>query len=80
MGSNYYQPDDASEADRQAVNTWIRTAGHFDDIVDFDKKLRDPLHPDHLQPQFDSGDHLHPSPTGYAAMADAIPLAIFGSR
>jgi lysophospholipase L1-like esterase len=79
-GSDYYRPDAASESDRQAVNAWISTTGHFDGVVDFDKTMRDPAHSDRLRPEFDSGDHLHPSPTGYAAMADAIPLAIFRSR
>lgn len=76
-GSGFYHPDAQNEADRQAVNTWIRAAGHFDAVVDFDKVVRDPLHPDHLLPAFDCGDHLHPSPAGYKAMADAIPLSLF---
>ena len=77
VGSNYYHPDAASEADRQAVNAWIRTPGHFDNVIDFDTVMRDPAHPDRLLPAFDSGDHLHPSPAGYAAMANAVPLSIF---
>lgn len=77
-GSDYYHPDSASEADRQAVNAWIRSPGHFDAVVDFDQVTRDPAHPDRLLPAFDSGDRLHPSPAGYAAMANAIPLADFG--
>ncbi|MDE3103583.1 MAG: SGNH/GDSL hydrolase family protein [Acidobacteriota bacterium] len=77
VGSDYYHPGPLSEADRQAVNAWIRTAGHFDAVVDFDQAVRDPAHPDRLLPAFDCGDHLHPSPAGYQAMADAIPLALF---
>lgn len=80
VGSGYYHPDAASEADRQAVNAWIRSRGHFDDVVDFDRVMRDPSHPERLLPAFDSGDHLHPSPAGYAAMANAIPMSLFGSR
>ncbi len=76
-GSDYYHPTAKDEMDRQAVNQWIRDPGHFDAVVDFDKVLRDPSHPDHLLPSYDSGDHLHPSPAGYRAMADAIPLALF---
>jgi lysophospholipase L1-like esterase len=79
-GSDYYHPDAASEADRQAVNAWIRTPGHFDEVIDFDQVMRDPFHPDRLLQAFDCGDHLHPSPNGYAAMANAIPLSIFGLR
>ncbi|HTX04723.1 MAG TPA: SGNH/GDSL hydrolase family protein, partial [Steroidobacteraceae bacterium] len=76
-GSDYYHPAAASEADRQAINAWIRQPGHFDAVVDFDRVLRDPKHPDRLLPAYDSGDHLHPSPAGYRAMAAAIPLALF---
>lgn len=77
VGSAFYHPDAEEEADRQAINKWIRTAGHFDEVIDFDKVMRDPAAPDRLRPTFDSGDHLHPSPAGYAAMADAVPLAFF---
>ncbi|HEY1606351.1 MAG TPA: SGNH/GDSL hydrolase family protein [Allosphingosinicella sp.] len=75
--SGYYHPDAATEADRQAINRWIRTPGHFDAVVDFDALMRDPAHPDRLSPKFDSGDGLHPSETGYRAMGEAIPLSLF---
>ncbi len=75
--SGYYHPGLSNEGDRQAINQWIRTPGHFDAIVDFDKLMRDPSHPDRLLPSYDSGDHLHPSPAGYRAMAEAIPLSLF---
>ena len=77
VGSGYYHPGPLSEADRQAVNQWIRAAGHFDAVIDFDAVVRDPQHPDHLLPAFDCGDHLHPSPAGYKAMGDAVPLGLF---
>ena len=77
VGSGYYHPGPLSEADRQAVNTWIRAAGHFDAVIDFDAVVRDPLQPDRLLPLYDCGDHLHPSPAGYKAMATAIPLSLF---
>ncbi len=77
MGNDYYHPAAASEADRQAVNAWIRQPGHFDAVVDFDRVVGDPAHPDRLLPAYDSGDHLHPSPAGYRAMAAAIPLRLF---
>lgn len=60
---------------RLAINTWIRTSGAFDGVVDFDEALRDPARPDHLLPRYDSGDHIHPSDAGYNAMAAAVPLA-----
>jgi lysophospholipase L1-like esterase len=77
VGSDYYHPSPTSEADRQSVNQWIRTPGHFDAILDFDAIVRDPAHPDQLLPAYDCGDHLHPSPAGYKAMADSIPLTEF---
>jgi len=46
-------------------------------LIDFDQITRDPAHPERLLPAFDSGDHLHPSPAGYAAMAQSIPLSLF---
>ena len=76
-GSDYYHPPASNEADRQAINQWIRTPGHFDAVIDFDKALADPGHPDHLAPAYDSGDHLHPSPAGYRVMGEMIPLALF---
>jgi lysophospholipase L1-like esterase len=77
VGSNYYHPGPLSEEDRQAVNQWIRAAGHFDAVIDFDSVVRDPKHPDRLLPAYDCGDHLHPSPAGYKAMGNAVPLALF---
>ncbi|MDR3797705.1 MAG: SGNH/GDSL hydrolase family protein [Terracidiphilus sp.] len=76
-GSGYYHPGSAQEADREAVNAWIRTPGHFDDVIDFDRVVSDPEHPDRLLPAYDCGDHLHPSPAGYRAMGTAIPLSLF---
>jgi lysophospholipase L1-like esterase len=75
-GSKYYHPGPESEADRVAINAWVRAAGHFDGVVDFDQVTRDPQHPDRLLPAYDSGDHLHPGPAGYKAMGDAIPLTL----
>ena len=77
VGSDYYHPSPLSEADRQSVNVWIRAAGHFDAVIDFDKVVLDPQHPDRLLPTYDCGDHLHPSPTGYRAMGEAVPVTLF---
>jgi lysophospholipase L1-like esterase len=76
-GSTYYKTGPLSEADREAVNRWIREPGHFDAVIDFDKALRDLERPEQLRPVYDSGDHLHPSPAGYRAMAAAVPLRDF---
>jgi lysophospholipase L1-like esterase len=77
--SGYYHPDAANEADRQAINAWIRAPGHFDALVDFDAVLRDPADPRRMLPALDSGDGLHPSLAGYRAMADAVPLSLFAA-
>jgi lysophospholipase L1-like esterase len=77
-GSDYYHPGASNEADRQTINRWIRAPEHFDAIVDFDIATRDSSHPDRLLAKYDSGDHLHPSPAGYRAMAEAIPVSLFG--
>ena len=77
-GNTYYHPTAENEADRQAVNTFIRTSGVFDAVIDFDRLMRDPAHPDRLSPAYDSGDHLHPSEVGYKTMGDAVPLSLFG--
>ena len=69
--------DAQSEADRQAVNQWIRTSGRFDGVIDFDAITRDPANPPHLSAATDGGDHLHPSATGYEVMANAVDLALF---
>ncbi|KTW15972.1 GDSL family lipase [Sphingomonas sanguinis] len=77
QGNDYYHPGPETEADRQAINRFIRTADIFDGVVDFDRVVRDPARPDHLLPAYDSGDHLHPSMAGYQAMAEAVPLSLF---
>jgi lysophospholipase L1-like esterase len=68
----------AGEAIRQAVNTWIRTGGAFDGVVDFDQAMADPANPHSLNPGYDSGDHLHPNATGMQAMANAVNLQLLG--
>ena len=80
QGAGYYTA--AGEAAREAVNTWIRTSGAFDGVIDFDAVMRDPADPLRLNPAYDCGDHLHPNDAGYQAMADAISLEMLlrGSR
>ncbi len=74
-GAGYYT--DRGEQIRETVNSWIRTSGAFDGVVDFDKATRNPANPLVYAPAYDSGDHLHPGDAGYAAMANAIPLSLF---
>jgi lysophospholipase L1-like esterase len=76
-GNTGDDPAGHRESARQAVNEWIRTSGRFDDVVDFDLAVRDPADPRRLSPAFDEGDHLHLSPTGYQALANAVPARLF---
>lgn len=74
MGSAYYAPAQHNETLRQAVNDWVRGEKAFDGVLDFDAVLRDPARPSYLAKMHDSGDGLHPSHAGYAALAAAVPL------
>lgn len=76
-GNDYYHPDAQNEADRQAINAWIRAPGNFDAVVDFDAVMRDPANPMQMRADVDKGDHLHPGAAGHRAMGDAVPLALF---
>ncbi|HST84575.1 MAG TPA: GDSL-type esterase/lipase family protein [Kineosporiaceae bacterium] len=70
--SGCFGPD--QEADRQLVNTWIRTSSVPDAVADFDAAVADPQQPDRLAAVFDAGDHLHLNDTGYAALGNAVDL------
>ena len=61
------------QAMRHEYNEFIRTTDLIDGCIDFDAALRDPDRPDYFLPEYDSGDHLHPSAAGYARMAQEIP-------
>lgn len=71
-GAGYWSEE--KELRRQALNRWIRGRQDVDAVVDFDQALRDPTDPAAMNALYDSGDHLHPGPAGYAAMGDAIDL------
>jgi lysophospholipase L1-like esterase len=74
-GSFYYSEE--GEAVRQAINAWIRTSGEVDGVLDFDAVIRDPNKPNQVKDGFHSGDFLHGSDAGYAAMAAAVDLSLF---
>ena len=80
FGGSFYDHSPANDADRQKINAWILAPGHFDAVVDFAKVIADPRDPKKMAAQFDSGDHLHPSPAGYRAMGESIPLALFAGH
>ena len=74
-GSNVFTEE--GEAIRQAVNTWIRTGGGFDGVIDFDAATRDPQTPARFRAEADSPDLLHPANPGYALMAKGVDLTLF---
>ena len=74
-GAGYYREN--GEAIRAAVNSFIRTSGAFDAVVDFEAATRDAGNARRIRAEFDPGDHLHPNDAGYQAMADAFDLSIF---
>jgi lysophospholipase L1-like esterase len=76
--AGHYNPQ--KEALRLRLNDWIRGAGIFDGVVDFDAVLRDPARPQRMRAQFDSGDHLHPGDAGYRKMAEAIDIDAIVAR
>ena len=65
------------EAMRQTVNSWIRTSGAFDAVLDFDAAIRDPSKPSQIKDGYHMGDHLHGSDAGYQVMANSIDLNLF---
>jgi lysophospholipase L1-like esterase len=77
QGSFYIDETGFREAARQKVNRWIRTSGKFDGVIDFEKAVRDPANPTYILAAYDSGDHLHLNPSGYKALADAVPAELF---
>jgi lysophospholipase L1-like esterase len=74
-GAAYWTPE--GEAKRQELNTWIRTSGAYDAVLDFAAIVQDPAQPSKTRAAYDSGDHLHLSPAGYAAIANSIDLRLF---
>jgi len=74
-GAGYYSPE--GEAQRAAINNWIRTGKEFDGVLDFDAVLRDPQDATRMAMPLQAGDHLHGSDAGYAALAKSIDLSLF---
>ena len=69
---------------RQALNTFIRSEGVFDGVIDFDRatvseetgEMRPDFVPDNTTGG--PGDKLHPNRLGYLAMGFAVDLGLFG--
>jgi lysophospholipase L1-like esterase len=74
---NSFYYTDYRDLARNSVNEWIRTSGHFDAVIDFDKAVRNPEDTLTILPEAHSGDYLHPNETGYSIMGEAIDLTLF---
>jgi lysophospholipase L1-like esterase len=73
-GAGYFSED--GETKRQAVNAWIRAnSAGADGVIDFAQVMASAADASVMNPAYDSGDHLHPNDSGYAAMAAAIDLS-----
>ena len=83
LGSATAHGTPEADAERQAINTFIRSAGAFDGVVDFDLATRDPQTGGlraAFQPNSTTGgpgDRLHPNRAGYQAMGNAVDLGLF---
>jgi len=76
QGASYASP--AGEAAREALNTWIKSSGAFDAVIDFAPVVADPANPLTFDKAYNDRDHLHPNDAGYKAMADSVDLAVLG--
>jgi len=83
LGSATAHGTPEADAERQAINAFIRSAGAFDGVVDFDLATRDPQMGG-LRAAFQPnstiggpGDRLHPNRAGYLAMGEAVDLGLF---
>lgn len=74
-GHSYY--NEHSEKCRTIVNSWIRTSGKFDAVIDFDHALRDPQDNSKLGVSTFQNDGLHLDEAGYQKMGDFIDLNLF---
>ncbi|MFI6642576.1 SGNH/GDSL hydrolase family protein [Streptomyces sp. NPDC050504] len=67
----------AGEKLRVEVNRWIRTSGACDGVVDFDRAVADPEHPERIREEYVFPfDGIHLKDAGYKAMADAVDLNV----
>lgn len=88
FGTRYAQGS-GEEAQRFLLNTWQMSSGASvvngvtvqapasDGTIDFNAAIVDPANLSYMLPALDSGDDIHPNPTGYLAMVKAIPLTLF---
>jgi lysophospholipase L1-like esterase len=69
-------PIPVKDAQRAAVNEWIRTTPLLDGFIDFDAAVRSTTNPEQMNPNF-AVDDIHPNTRGQIAMGNAIDLSLF---
>ena len=75
-GFGAWTPD--LEAGRGTYNAFVWSASSgCDGVIDQATAVGDPRDPQRYLAIYDSGDHLHPSPAGHAAIANSIDLRLF---
>ncbi len=75
-GATITPTNQGSPVIRNEVNTWIRTSGEFDQVIDFEATIGDPSTPNTILPMYNN-DGLHPNAAGYEAMGNAVDLSLF---
>ena len=83
-GLNLANPTEANlkrDADRKVLNGFIRTAGIYDSVADFDAVTIDPatgaLRPEMLPNSVSQAvDYLHPNRVGYQAMGSSVDISV----
>lgn len=61
----------------EAVNTWVRTPGNYDAVIDFEEVVKAPNStPAQLKESYQN-DYLHPTAALYRAMGESIDLSLF---
>jgi lysophospholipase L1-like esterase len=73
-GNSYY--NQYSDLCRNQVNTWIRTKGNYDGLIDFDRSLRSKSDTTRLVSTYQC-DGLHPTAEEYKKMGQSIDLKLF---
>ncbi|MFE3826562.1 GDSL-type esterase/lipase family protein [Streptomyces sp. NPDC059092] len=75
---------DQHNLDRYTVNTVVKKgndcSGACDGVIDFDQVLKDPLQPNRVRLDYDTGDGVHANIAGQRAIADYVPLPLLTGR
>lgn len=74
FGGNSWWASELHEQIRKKINGWMSCPeSGFDGLIDFSEAASDPANNSKLKAEYDSGDGLHPSVKGHAAMgAEAV--------